>query len=147
LQIDQLVLLSAPVPEGPWKFSIEEQLLRTHVKRFRGGLVSKARILLYHATLGSRVMKKIDKKVREENIRTRFQSTDRWSRIGFSQQMIASHPLLHAGVAVQARRLLVQKRARNQRLASPRSTESELHGYLAHKKPHPHPRALGTVLL
>ena len=35
----------------------EEQLLRTHVKRFRGGLVFKAHRLLYHSTLGLRVIK------------------------------------------------------------------------------------------
>ena len=39
-----------------------EQLLRRNVKRFRGGLVSKAHALVYHLTLGSRLMKK--KKVR-----------------------------------------------------------------------------------
>ena len=40
------------------QFSIQEQLLRRNVKRFRGGLVSKARRPLYHSTLGSRVMMK-----------------------------------------------------------------------------------------
>ena len=39
-------------------FSIEEQLLRRIVKRFRGGLVFKAHIRLHHSTLGSRVIKK-----------------------------------------------------------------------------------------
>ena len=34
------------------------QLLSTNVERFRGGLVSKAQRLLYHSTLGLRVMKK-----------------------------------------------------------------------------------------
>ena len=34
------------------------QPLGRNVKRFRGGLVSKAHILLYHSTLGSRVIKK-----------------------------------------------------------------------------------------
>jgi len=33
-----------------------------HVKRFRGGLVFKAHRLLYHPTLGLRVMKKKKKK-------------------------------------------------------------------------------------
>ena len=40
-----------------------EQLLRRNVKRFRGGLVPKAHRLLYHSTLGLRVIKK--KKRRE----------------------------------------------------------------------------------
>ena len=39
------------------QFSIEEQLLRRNVKRFRGGLVLEAHLLLYHSTLGSRVIK------------------------------------------------------------------------------------------
>ena len=38
--------------------SIYEQLLRRILKRFRGGLVSKAHRLLYRSTLGSRVIKK-----------------------------------------------------------------------------------------
>ena len=37
---------------------LEEQLLRRNVKRFRGGLVFKAHRLLYHSTLGLRVIKK-----------------------------------------------------------------------------------------
>ena len=39
-----------------------EQLLRRNVKRFRGGLVFKAHRLLYHSTLGLRVIKKKNKK-------------------------------------------------------------------------------------
>ena len=39
-------------------FSIEEQLLRRNVERFRGGIVWKAHRLLYHSTLGTRVIKK-----------------------------------------------------------------------------------------
>ena len=35
-----------------------EQLLRRNVKRFPGGLVFKAHRLLYHSTLGVRVIKK-----------------------------------------------------------------------------------------
>ena len=35
-----------------------DQLLRRNVKRFRGGLVFKAHRLLYHSTLGLRVIKK-----------------------------------------------------------------------------------------
>jgi len=40
------------------QFSISEQLLRINVQRFRGGLVFKAHRLLYHSTLGLRVIKK-----------------------------------------------------------------------------------------
>ena len=43
-------------------FSIEEQLLRRIVTRFRRGLVFKAHRLLYHSTLGSSVRKKRKKK-------------------------------------------------------------------------------------
>jgi len=39
-------------------FSIEEQLPRRNVRRFRGRLVLMAQRLLYYSTLGSRVMKK-----------------------------------------------------------------------------------------
>ena len=39
------------------QFSIEEQLLRRNVKRFRGWLVFKAHRRLYHSILGSRVIK------------------------------------------------------------------------------------------
>ena len=38
-----------------------EQLLRRNVKRFRGGLVFEAHRLLYHSTLGLRVIKKKQK--------------------------------------------------------------------------------------
>ena len=41
-----------------WAAAISEKLLRRIVNRFRGGLVFKADRLLYHSTLGSRVMKK-----------------------------------------------------------------------------------------
>jgi len=37
---------------------IQEQLLRRNVKRFQGGLVFKTHRLLYHSTLGSRVITK-----------------------------------------------------------------------------------------
>ena len=37
---------------------LQQQLLRRNVKRFRGGLVFKAHRLLYHSTLGSRVLNK-----------------------------------------------------------------------------------------
>ena len=43
---------------------ISEQPLGRNVKRFRGGLVFKAHIWLYHSTLGSRVIKKKKKKCR-----------------------------------------------------------------------------------
>ena len=41
---------------------LPEQPLSKTVKRFRGGLVFKAHRLLYHSTLGLRVIKKIMKK-------------------------------------------------------------------------------------
>ena len=40
------------------RFSIEEQLLRRNVKRFRRGLVSQAQTRVYYSSLGFRVMKK-----------------------------------------------------------------------------------------
>ena len=40
-----------------WTVSIQEQLLRRNVKRFRGELVFGADKLVYHSTLGSRVKK------------------------------------------------------------------------------------------
>ena len=43
------------------KFSTQEQSLRRILKRFRGGLVFKAHRLLYHSTLGSRVITKEEK--------------------------------------------------------------------------------------
>jgi len=46
-----------PAP-GVVQFSIEEQLLHRNVKRFRGGLVFEAHRLLYHSTLGLRVIKR-----------------------------------------------------------------------------------------
>jgi len=46
-------------------FSIEEQLLSRNAERFRGGLVFKARRLLFHSTLGSRGIQK--KKRRAES--------------------------------------------------------------------------------
>ena len=42
----------------PAMSSIQEQLLHRNVQRFRGGLVFKAHRLLYHSTLGVRVIKK-----------------------------------------------------------------------------------------
>ena len=36
----------------------QEQMLRRNVKRFRGGIVFKAHGLVYHSTLGLRVIKK-----------------------------------------------------------------------------------------
>ena len=40
------------------QFSIQEQLVSRNVERFRGGLVCKVHRLLYHSTLGARVMQK-----------------------------------------------------------------------------------------
>ena len=51
----------ASCPQGQARgdqLSIPEQLLRRNMKWFRGGLVFKAHISLYHSTLGSRVIKK-----------------------------------------------------------------------------------------
>ena len=54
-----MVVLGMPPPFGVWmhacQFSVSEQILRTSLKRFRGGLVFRAHRLLYHSTLGSRV--------------------------------------------------------------------------------------------
>jgi len=47
----------------------DEQPLRRNVKRFRGGLVFKAHRLVYHSTLGSRVIKK-KKKTKKTEWRT-----------------------------------------------------------------------------
>ena len=47
-----------PGPSTEQQFSIQEQLLRRNVKRFRGGLVSKAHRLVYHSTQSWRVVKK-----------------------------------------------------------------------------------------
>ena len=57
-------------------FAIQEQLLDRNVQRFRGGLLFKAHRLLYHSTLGIRVIQK-KKKVtlsgsRIEGLGTRF---------------------------------------------------------------------------
>ena len=41
------------------QFSIQEQPLPRNEKRFRGGLVLEAYRLVYHSTLGSRVIKKM----------------------------------------------------------------------------------------
>ena len=55
--------LKGTVP--PMSYStIEEQLLHRNVKRFRGGLVFKAHRLLYHFSLGLRVIKKKKKSPR-----------------------------------------------------------------------------------
>jgi len=43
-----------------------EQLLRRNVKRLRGGLVFKAHRLLYHSTLGLRVIQKKKKKKKKK---------------------------------------------------------------------------------
>jgi len=43
------------------KFSIQEQLRSRQVERFRAGFVFKTHRLLYHSTLGSKVIKKKEK--------------------------------------------------------------------------------------
>ena len=50
------------MPSSAASSSILEQLLRRNVRRFRGGLVFEAHRLLYHSTLGWRVIKKKKKK-------------------------------------------------------------------------------------
>ena len=45
----------------------ERQLLSRNVQRFRGGRVFKAHRLLYHSTLGVRVIKKKKKKKKSDN--------------------------------------------------------------------------------
>ena len=54
--------------QGPSRTCNEskEQPLGRNMKRFRGGLVFKALRLVYHSTLGSRVIKKKKKKGKEE---------------------------------------------------------------------------------
>ena len=61
--LQKAVLQKAPLLRShlPSKFLIQEQLRRRIVKRFRGGLVCKAHRLLFHSTLGSRVIHKIKK--------------------------------------------------------------------------------------
>ena len=54
--------------------STSEQLLSRNVKRFRGGLVFKAHRLLYHSSLGLRVIKK--KKI---DLRDQYGVLVRWS--------------------------------------------------------------------
>ena len=52
---------------------MREQLLSRNVKRFRGGLVFKAHRLLYHSTLGSRVIKEkknVIKTCKSQGVRT-----------------------------------------------------------------------------
>ena len=44
-------------------FSISQQLLRRNLRRFRGGLVFQANRLMYHSTLGLRVIQKKKKKI------------------------------------------------------------------------------------
>jgi hypothetical protein len=45
-------------PVTPYGFGWEENLLHRNEEQFRGGLVFKAHSWLYHSTLGSRVIKK-----------------------------------------------------------------------------------------
>ena len=53
----------------------EEQLLSRNVEQFRGGLVFKAHRLLYHSTLGLRVIQKKEKKLDS------WHSCASWSRL------------------------------------------------------------------
>ena len=56
---------------APRQFSIEEQLLRRNVKRFRGGLAVKAHRLVYHSTLDWRVIKKKEVRPRVKVVRSK----------------------------------------------------------------------------
>jgi len=47
-----VVDLQRSLPHRSVQFSIQEELLHSNEKRFRGGLVCKARRLVYHSTLG-----------------------------------------------------------------------------------------------
>jgi len=54
--------------ENPQKRALSKVWARAYndnVERFRGGLVFKAHRLLYHSTLGSRVLKKKKKKKKD----------------------------------------------------------------------------------
>jgi len=69
---NQLVRIRSVSPPNPSSLNIAGVLvvrggvvLHRNVKRFRGGLVFKAHRLLYHSTLGSRVVKKKKKVMRE----------------------------------------------------------------------------------
>ena len=55
-----------------------EQPLRRNVKRFRGGLVFKARRLLYHLTLGLRVLQKKMKNPCKKDVTSQQSATDRF---------------------------------------------------------------------
>jgi len=54
--------------DGSVQFSISEQLLYRNVQRFRGGLVFKAHRLVYHSTIGWRLIQKKKKKVPESTL-------------------------------------------------------------------------------
>jgi len=83
--------------------NIQSQLLRRNVKRFRGGLVFKAHRLVYHSTLGLRLIKKNKKTGRwarwwwwptattccSHSISLRNQSTPDCERAGAINQLIA----------------------------------------------------------
>ena len=57
LEAEKRVVVSQ-LPHAHRLQPIQEQLFYRNVKRFRGGLVFKAYRLLYHSTLGLRVIKK-----------------------------------------------------------------------------------------
>ena len=52
--------------------AIDDRILCRNVKRFQGGLVVKAHRLLYHSTLGSRVIKQKKKKKIDDRKFLRF---------------------------------------------------------------------------
>jgi len=59
-----------------WRVEGLEQLLHRNVQRFRGGLVVKAHRLLYHSTLGLRVIKKKNIDLEFEEVEEAFGVVD-----------------------------------------------------------------------
>jgi len=98
--------------------SIEEQLRSRNVKRFRGGLVFKAHRLLYHSTLGLRVIKKKKKFVCVPRKTLRGTSLPGYPGRGVTKMLLSQgkNPII---------------------CATNMSALNSLQGYLAHKKQPP----------
>ena len=65
----KIIIDNLAVHNAGWKMvppTDSEQLLRRIVKQFRGGLVFVAHRLVYHSTLGLRVIKKKKRRRREQ---------------------------------------------------------------------------------
>ena len=69
--------------EQRYQFSIEEQLPRRNVKRFRGGLVFKAHRLLHHSTLGLRVINNKEEKSRGLSSTVRSRTNNLFDRASY----------------------------------------------------------------